>query len=350
MASADARPAGVPDHPQPASMRAVRVHSPGGPDALVLDLLPWPQPGPGEVRVRAEVIGVGRPDVLIRQGTYKWMPPLPATPGAELVGHIDAVGAGVERACIGQRVLVSARELPQRGGCYAEALCVPAEAPFALPDAVDAADAASLPNVQLALALLRNAGGQPVRSILVPGVAGGVGTALTQVAHARGIQVIGTARSEAKAAFARAAGVHTLVPADPTVLAEAVRQATGGQGVDMAFDHLGGAWLTACLHALAPLGTLVSYNLVLGLPPQETLREMRALLGRSLALRTFSMHTYDEWPDQRRALMHEAIALMADGRIRLPPATRLPLTDVRRAHALLDAGDLLGKLVLTPMP
>ena len=331
-----------------APMRVVRVHTPGGPEALVLESLPRPEPAAGEVRVRAEAIGVGRPDVLIRQGTYKWMPPLPATPGAELVGIVEALGAGVPAALLGRRVLVSARELPQRGGCYAEAVCVPATAPFVLPPGIGAADAASLPNVQLALALLKSNGGAPVQSIFVPGAAGGVGSALTQVARAQGMRVFGTARSEDKRRFARANGVEALVEADPATIPEALRALTGGRGVDMAFDHLGGDWLTAGLHALAPMGQLVSYNLVLGFPPRETLREMRALLGRSLALRTFSMHTYDELPAQRRALMEEAIALMAAGRVQAPPTLSLPIDAVREAHERLDRGDVLGKIVLVP--
>ncbi|WP_247652833.1 zinc-dependent alcohol dehydrogenase family protein [Ideonella aquatica] len=337
MASADA-----------GTMRAIRVHTPGGPEALVVEDLPTPVPAPGEVRVRAEVIGVGRPDVLIRQGTYKWMPPLPAVPGAELVGIVEALGDGAPRELLGQRVLVSARELPQRGGCYAEAICVPASAPFVLPERIAPADAASLPNVQLALALMQCAGGAPVGSVLIPGAAGGVGSALTQVARAKGARVFGTARGEAKRRFALDNGAEAIVAADPAALADDVRALTGGRGVDMAFDHLGGEWLTAGLHALAPMGMLVSYNLVLGFPQRETLKEMRALLGRSLALRTFSMHTYDELPAQRRALLEEAIALMAAGRVKAPPTLSLPMAQVRQAHELLDRGDVLGKLVLVP--
>ncbi len=329
-------------------MKVVRVHTPGGPEALVIDELPMPEPQAGELRVRAEAIGVGRPDVLIRQGTYKWMPPLPATPGAELVGMIDAVGEGVAVERLGQRVLVSARELPQRGGGYAQAICVPAGAPFVLPAGIGALAAANLPNVQLALALMNANGGLPVRRILVVGVAGGVGSALAQVARARGVQVIGTARSAAKRAFALAHGADVVLAADPATLADAVRAATGGEGVDLVFDPLGGPWLSAGLHALAPMGMLVSYNLVLGFPEQDPLRDLRALLGRSLALRTFSMHTLDAWPEQRRALMHEAIALMADGRIHLPDPTPLPLAAVREAHERLDRGDVQGKLVLLP--
>lgn len=329
-------------------MQVIRVHTPGGPEALVLEDIPTPEPAAGELRVRAEAIGVGRPDVLIRQGTYKWMPPLPAIPGAELVGIVDAIGPGTDPALRGRRVLVSARELTRRGGCYAQAICVPAEAVFVLPDALAATDAASLPNVQLALALLRANGGAPVGSILVPGAAGGVGSALTQVARALGIRVFGTARGEAKRQFALANGVEALVSADPAVLADEVRALTGGRGVDMVFDHLGGDWLGAGLRSLAPMGMLVSYNLVLGFPASDPLHELRALLGRSLALRTFSMHTYDALPGPRRALMAEAITLMAEGRVRPPPTTTLPLSAAREAHERLDGGHMLGKIVLVP--
>ena len=155
-------------------MNAIQVRVPGGPDALVPVELPVPQPAAGEVRVRAHAIGAGGPDVLIRNGTYKWMPPLPAIPGNEIAGVVDAVGADVTALRVGQRVFVSARELPQRGGCYAEAICVPATAPFLLPDAISFDDAVSLGNFQLAGALLACDGAARVQSILDPGAAGGV--------------------------------------------------------------------------------------------------------------------------------------------------------------------------------
>ncbi len=101
-------------------MKVVVVRQPGGPEALELTDQPVPQPGPGQVRIRAHAIGVGRPDALIRMGTYKWMPPLPAVPGNEVAGVVDALGAGVQDLDLGARVLLSSRELPQRGGGYAE--------------------------------------------------------------------------------------------------------------------------------------------------------------------------------------------------------------------------------------
>ena len=330
------------------SMQAIQIHQTGGPEVLQLVELPRPEPAPGEVRVRAEAIGAGRPDVLIRNGTYKWMPPLPAIPGSELAGTVDAVGSGVNDFRVGTRVLVSARELSTRGGCYAQFICVPAAAVFVLPDSISPVDAVSLPNFQLGNALMRSNGGAAAQSMLVPGAAGGVASALVQLARLRGMQVIGTASTPEKQAFARAHGVHDLVDADPERLPEAVMALTDGRGVDLAFDHLGGRSIIACLRALAPFGMLVSYNVVQGPPERDVFKEMRSLLGRSLALRTFSMHTFDIDPTVRRALMTEAIEQMASGQVRAPKATVLPLAQVRQAHDMLDAGSGLGKIVLQP--
>lgn len=329
-------------------MRAIQVHVPGGPEALVEADLPTPQPGPGQVRVRAHAIGVGRPDVLVRTGTYKWMPPLPAIPGAEMAGVVEAVGDGVDQWKPGDRVLVSARELPVRGGCYAEAMVVPQAAPFRLPASIDLADAVSLPNLQLAQALMLAGGRLSARAVLVTGAAGGVATMLAQLARHHGARVIGTARSPGKRTYALANGCdEVLDPALPD-LPEQVRALTGGHGVDLAFDPIGAALFIDCLKSLAPLGTAVSYNVVAGPPSQDVFQVLRGMLGRSLAVRCFSMHTFDEDPAQRRALMETAIGLMADGSVRAPRPTLMPLSQVREAHAILDRGDTMGKIVLQP--
>lgn len=331
-------------------MRAIQVQVPGGPEALTLVDLPEPQAGPGQVRVRARAIGVGRPDVLIRNGTYKWMPPLPAIPGAEMAGEVDAVGEGVTQWQVGDRVLVSARDLPVRGGCYAEAIVVPQQAPYRLPASLDLADAVSLPNLQLAQALLMGLSGGRLaaRSVLITGAAGGVATMLGQLARAHGLQVIGTARTEDKRAYARAHGFEAVLdPAAPDLPAQ-VKALTGGRGVDLAFDPIGARLFIDCLHALAPLGTAVSYNIVAGVPSEDVFKVLRILLGRSLAVRCFSMHTFDDDPAQRRALMQSAIELMAQGHVRAPRPTRLRLDQAREAHTVVDAGQTQGKIVLEP--
>ena len=330
-------------------MKAVVVRAPGGIEALELADLPLPEPGPGQARIRSMAIGVGRPDALIRTGRYKWMPPLPAIPGNEIAGVVDALGPGVQGVTVGDRVLLSSRELPQRGGGYAEYASAPADALYRLPEVISFDDAVSLPNFQLAQALLFGCGAaNPPRSVLLTGAAGSVASAMVQLARARGLQVIATASSTGKREFVRDNGAHVVLdPAAPD-LAEQVKAATQGQGVDLAVDPVGGALLITCLRALAPLGLAVSYNVMGGMPPADVFAELRAQLGRSLAVRVFSMHTFDADPPRRRALMQAAIDAMASGSVRAPRATILDLSQARQAHALLDAPETVGKIILHP--
>jgi NADPH2:quinone reductase len=329
-------------------MKAIQLSRHGGPEVLTQVELPLPEPGAREIRVRAQAIGVGKPDALIRRGDYKWMPPMPAVPGNELAGVVDAIGDGVTEFGSGDRVLVSARELPHRGGCYAEAICVPAAAAYRLPDSIDAADAVSLPNYQLALALLYEAGARTPRSILVHGAAGGVATALLQVADSAGILAIGTASSSIKCDFARRAGATHVIDRSCQDVAGQVGAITGALGVDMVLDHVAGPGFTDNLVLLAPLGTLMSYNILGGLPQKNLLEELRRFAGKSLGVRCYTIHTLDSQPHIRRALMLRAIELFACGRRRPPEPTRLALSDAARAHRLLDSGDVLGKIVLIP--
>lgn len=331
-------------------MKAIQVHVPGGPDSLLEVELPEPVPGRGQVRIQACSIGVGRPDVLIRKGTYKWMPPLPAIPGAEMAGVVDALGEGVTQWQRGDRVLVSARELAQRGGCYAQAMVVPEEAPYRLPDSVSFDDAVSLPNLQLALALLQIAGPLPAQRahVLITGASGGVAGMLCQVAQHQGLVTIGTSRSRDKSEFARAQGFDHVICTEHEPLTDRLAHITQGQGVHLVFDHLGGPTLIDGLKSLAPFGTLVSYNIVQGLPSEDTFQVMRQLLEKSLAIRCFSMHTFDADRAVRRGLMNAAIERVAQGQARLPAPRIFKLSEVRQTHVLLDQGLVSGKLVMHP--
>ena len=332
-------------------MQVVRVHQPGGPEALCIEQLPLASPGPGEVRVKAHAIGVGRPDVLIRQGTYKWMPPLPAIPGAELAGVVDSVGERVISLKLGDRVLVSARDLAQRGGCYVQSIVVPEGAPYLLPETISFNDAVSLPNLQLALALMQAAslGHSPMPgTVLITGAAGGVATMLSQVARHNGFKTIGTARSEDKKNFALSNGFDVILEANPLTLVEQVMSATSNQGVNLVYDHLGGAIFPACIRSLSPLGLAISYNIITGKPDADVFGLLRELLGRSLGIRCFSMHTFDEDKDNRRNMMRSAIELMALGHVKAPASCVMKFSQVAQAHEILDQGLTLGKIVLNP--
>ena len=332
-------------------MHIVRIHQPGGPEALQLEQVAEPTPKSGEVRIKAMAIGVGRPDVLMRQGIYKWMPPLPATPGAEMSGVIDQVGGGVAPERIGQRVLLSSRDLPQLGGCYVQSIAVPQSKPYVLPDSISFQDAVSLPNLQLALALLQAANLNPTaekRALLITGAAGGVAGMLSQLAKTHGFQTIGTARTSIKRDFALANGFDVVLNSNPESLYEDVLKATAGLGVNLAYDHLGGAYLPACIRSLSALGTAISYNVITGQPSVDVFSVMRELLSKSLGVRCFSMHTFDENESNRRQLMQQAIDFMASRKIRAPLPTVMSLNEVVQAHIILDKGETLGKIVLNP--
>ena len=138
-------------------MKLIQFREPGPPGVLQCLDVPIPEPKPGEVLIRAQAIGVGIPDCLIRAGTYSWMPPLPATPGTELAGTIEKIGPGVTSRRVGQRVYTTARERPHRGGHYAQYVATPAEATFVLPDGVAFDAAAALANYQVAYLIFNDA-------------------------------------------------------------------------------------------------------------------------------------------------------------------------------------------------
>ena len=331
-------------------MKVIQMRKAGGPEVLEVAEQPLPEPSAGEVRVRAQAIGVSSADMLVRKGVYNWMPPLPAVPGNEMAGIVDALGRDATGVRAGQRVLVSSRELPFRGGCYAQAILVPAAAVFPLPDAIAPNDAVSLPNVQLAGALLYESGVRKPRSIAAYGASGGVGMALLQLAACDGIAAIGIVSTGERRAFVQRAGIGNVLIRGEDDLPARVMALTGGRGVDVVYAMGGpGAAFMANLDLLAPLGTVVSFGVLGGLMPDADLYgELRKRAGKSLGVRCYSIHTLDHDRALRRALMARAIGLMAAGRLRPPPPTVLPLAEAARAHEMMEAGRSLGKMVLAP--
>jgi NADPH:quinone reductase len=329
-------------------MKAVLVHRPGGPEALQYLDVSQPVLGETDVLIRAETFGVGQPDKLIRSGVYKWMPPLPANPGNDVAGRIEALGSGVRDIKVGQKVLLSARDLSQRGGCYADMVAAPADAIHLLPEQVDLEAAVCLANYQVAWALLNECGAsRPPKSVLVIGAAGGVGSSLVQLAKLAGMTVIGTVSSEDKAAFARAMGADGIIYYRTENVVTRVRELSGGHGVDLVLDHVGGPDFFTYLRALDKWGTVVSYNAFDGLPTQNMMEEMRKHLDVCPAIRCFSFHIYDHDREGRRAVMKRMIGHLGGGTIKPAVFARFKLSEVRLAHELLDSGKALGKIIMT---
>jgi NADPH2:quinone reductase len=330
-------------------MKVIQIGRTGGPDVLDLVELPTPSPGPGEVLVKADAIGVNYFDTMIRTGRYRWMPKLPFVPGNEMSGHVAAVGAGVTSLKAGQRVFIAGYEIANRGGLYAEYASVPEKAAWPLPDNVGADEATTLTNYQLAVILLHHAArGVAPKTVVVYGAAGGVGSALIDVAKLAGATVIGTAGSADKCAFVRARGAAHAIDYKKENVVERVNAITHGHGADIVFDHVAGKAFADGLKMIAPLGMIVSYAVLGGMPDTDLFKEMRGSIEKSPAVRCFTMHTYDHMEEPRREAMARAVLMLGSGLVKPAIAERLPLAEARRAHELIEARSAMGKIVLKP--
>jgi NADPH:quinone reductase len=329
-------------------MRLIQFREPGPPAVMQCLDVPIPEPGPGEVLIRANAIGVGMPDCLIRAGTYSAVPPLPATPGTELAGVIEKVGPGVTTRRKGERVYTTARERPHRGGHYAEYVTTPAEATFILPDAVDFEAAATLANYQVAYHIfndaLRLGKGE---TVLIFAAAGGMGNALIDLAKAADLRVIGVVSSAEKARFVRDLGADHVVNRKESKVGERVTEITHGRGVAAIIDPVAGPGFADNIEMLTPCGTLLIYGALGGQAPLELLSSPR-LRKNSPAVRHFTIHTWDHLVEERRAGIRALIDMLAAGKLHPRIHARLPLSEATRAHEMLESGAVVGKLLLLP--
>ena len=332
-------------------MKAIVLSRTGDPSVLEYTEVPTPRPQPGEVLVKADTIGVSRPELLVRRGVYAWMPPLPAIPGIELAGTVAELGAGVTRFKAGDKVYVTARELPVRAGCYAEYIAVPERAPFLLSPAADLEAAACLSNYQVAWHLLhtaaRAASGQ---SALIGQASGGLGSAMVQLAKLAGVTAIALVGSADKAAALKSYGADHVIDTSAEDVATRVAAITNNRGVDLVLDAAGGKGFAKYLTMLAPFGLAVSYGKLVGPLDAniiEALDKGPAYLN-STAVRIFTMHTLDHMPEVRAQSMNDLIARLAAGAIRPLIHARLPLKDARRAHEMIEARAVIGKILLKP--
>jgi NADPH2:quinone reductase len=330
-----------------ATMKAVTIARIGGPEVLEYGEVPTPVAGRGEVLVKAHTIGVGKYDALIRTGKYPYpfMPELPLIPGIKMTGTVEALGPDVSGIPIGQRVQV----WKFTRGCYAEYVACPIHELIVLPEAVDLEHAIAIPNFQVAWAMLNDAADVRRRNwVYMDGATGGVGIAVIQICRAAGFNVIAVVGSEEKRAFALAHGANFAINRATEDRIARVMEITGGRGVDLMLDHMVGPNFKDNFKVMAPLGFIVTFNALGGSPSTNLFDDLRANLDKSIAVRPFSVHVYDGFPEERIRVAKAVLELFAARSVAPAITQRLSLSDVIEAHRLMDAGKILGELVLKP--
>lgn len=324
-------------------MRAVVVSRPGGLDRLDVTERPAPLPDRDEVVIAVEYAGCNWGDIQKRQGVYPDPVAYPAVLGAEVSGRIVKRGRGVKTLREGDRVAAITGPDMLRG--FAEQVAVPAAYAIALPEGFDLRAAASFPIAALTAYHVLFTAHRLCRgeTVLVHAVAGSVGLAVTQLATEAGVRVIGTTSSVEKAAAALAHGAARVVLHGEEDFVTVAMEETGGRGVDLVIDSLGGDVLPRSFAALRPFGRLINIGEASG-EPDFAVRKM--LYRRSTSMAGFEvLHAVPGSPRWRRGLRH-VLGALDDGRLTIPVAADFPLERIRDAQAFMEGRSAAGKVVL----
>jgi len=322
-------------------MQAIRVHQTGGPEVLVPEDVPVPEPEAGQVRVRVQAAGLNFIDTYQRSGAYNLL--LPQTLGLEGAGVVEALGPGVDGVVEGDWV-AWAMQL----GSYAEQVVVPAGSVVGVPEGVDARTAAAVMLQGMTAHYLTHST-VPLEegmTVLVTAAAGGAGRLLVQAAKRRGARVIGTVSTDEKEALARAAGVDEIVRYRDVDLAEAVRSLTDGGGVDVVYDSVGRDTFAASLDSLRPRGHLVLYGQASGPVPPVDPQVLNA--KGSLYLTRPTLGHYIARPGELAWRAGDLFSWIAAGELDVRIDRTWPLAEAAEAHRYIEAGETKGKVLLLP--
>ncbi|WP_297507088.1 quinone oxidoreductase [uncultured Caulobacter sp.] len=321
-------------------MRAVQITQAGGPEVLEVVDLPTPTPGPGQVLIRHQAIGLNYIDTYHRSGLYPIK--LPATLGLEAAGVVEAVGDGVTRFKVGDRVAYNGAL-----GAYAEAAAVAADRVVGVPDAVslEVAAAVLLKGMTAEFLVRRCFHVKQGDTVLVHAAAGGVGQILVQWCKHLGATVIATVGSEAKAAIAHDLGADHVIDYSKEEVAGQVAEITGGQGVAVVYDGVGKDTWAASLASLARRGVMVTFGNASGpVPPFAPLE----LGGKSLFVTRPKLFDYiattEELDDSADALF----GVLASGAVKIDIGQTFPLEEARAAHEALEGRRTTGATLLLP--
>ncbi|HWM36649.1 MAG TPA: NAD(P)H-quinone oxidoreductase [Streptomyces sp.] len=324
-------------------MHAVTIPEPGGPDALVWAEVPVPEPGEGEVLVEVTASAVNRADLLQRQGFYDPPPGASPYPGLECSGRIAALGPGVSTWTVGDEVCALLG-----GGGYAEKVAVPTGQLLPVPDGIDVATAASLPEVTSTIwsNVFMVAHLRPGETLLVHGGGSGIGTMAIQLAKAVGATVAVTAGSKEKLDRCAELGADILINYREQDFVEELRAATDGQGADVILDIIGAKYLNQNIKALAFNGRLAIIGLQGGRKGELNLG---ALLSKRAAVTATSLRAR---PAAEKAAIVAAVRehvwpLLADGRVQPVVDSTLPMSRAADAHRAMEESSHVGKILLT---
>ena len=324
-------------------MHAVEVAETGGPEVLRYVEKPVPSPGPGEVLIQADAIGVNYIDIYFRSGSYPRQ--LPYVAGSEVCGTVAAVGDDVAVINVGDRVVTA-----NAVGAYAQYCTAPADFVAYVPEVVQSDIIASaLLKGMTAHYLIKSVYQvQPRDFLLVHAGAGGVGLILTQWATSLGARVITTASTADKADLSRQAGAVEVLdyPEDPSEFAGRVRELTNGRGVAAVYDGVGASTFNASLASLAVRGTLALFGAASGpVPPVDP---QRLSAAGSVSLTRPSLVHFVRTPDEFAWRAGEVLEAIADGSIVITVGGHYPLAEADRAHTDLQDRKTTGSIVLLP--
>ena len=329
-------------------MKAVIINEFGGPEQLIYTDVAKPTPRDNEILVRNEIIGVGKPDYLMRSGNDPYLEDkLPGLiVGNESTGIVEAVGKSVRNIKVGDAVAV----LNGTGcGSHAEYSCAEERFAIVLPKGLSPRQVPGVLNLQVAYALLYEVGrGTDGQSLYIAGAAGGIGTTLIQMAKDKGMDVIASASDEEKCAALRQVGADCVFNYKTADVKEAVLNHTNGRGVDLIYDQVCGPDFKNQFDYLADFGQIVLYNWLKGSPELDQLDTIIKRAWHGNAIRCFSFHAFDDKPERRLANAQKCFEMIRDGRVKPLVYKDLPLSEARQAHELLDAGTVIGKLIMHP--
>jgi NADPH2:quinone reductase len=323
-------------------MKAVLCRQFGPPESLVVEELPSPQAGPGEVVVGVRAASVNFPDVLIIQNKYQFKPPLPFSPGSEMAGVVKQVGAGVAGYRAGDRVIAFTTY-----GAFAEEVKVEAARLVPIPDGMDFESAAAflLTYGTSDHALRDRAALEAGETLLVLGAAGGVGIAAIEIGKALGARVIACASSADKLAVCRAHGADEGINYASEDLRERIKQLTAGRGVDVVYDAVGGPYTEPALRSMAWRGRLLVVGFAAGEIPKIPLN--LALLKGCAIVGVFWGDFARREPKALAASIGQLGAWFGEGKLRPHVSQTFPLAQAADALKLMAARKVKGKVVLT---